>query len=354
MKREAKEHGLKKVEATRIDRIGIWISVFLVGFVSSASVFAQEVNVYSARHYDTDLALYETFTEQTGITVNLIEGGSDALMERILNEGEFTPADLLITVDAGRLWRAQQHGVFQPIESEVLESRVPAHLREENGHWFGLSKRARVIVLRKDAKLPLEVRRYEDLSNPAFKGQVCMRSSSNIYNLSLMASLLVENGPEVAEKWASGVVANFAREPQGNDTSNITAVSNGECALTIANTYYLGRFLASDKASDRELINSIQVVFPNQDDRGTHVNISGAGVTKHAPNRDHAVRFLEYLTDDFAQKLFAEGNNEYPVVGEATGAITDLGAFKEDEIQAQLLGENQSAAVRVYDLAGWH
>ena len=181
-----------------------------------------------------------------------------------------------------------------------------------------------------------------------------MRSSSNIYNLSLMASLLDAHGREEAEKWANGVVANFARDPRGNDTSNVTAVANGECDLTIANTYYLGRFLASDDERDNEIANSLQVVFPNQTGRGTHVNISGAGVTKHAPNRDHAVQFLEYLTGDFAQKLFAEGNNEYPVVGDATGAITELGPFKEDQIQAQLLGENQSAAVRVYDLAGWH
>ncbi|MCY3860203.1 MAG: Fe(3+) ABC transporter substrate-binding protein [Gammaproteobacteria bacterium] len=319
----------------------------------SASMFAKEVNVYSARHYDTDIALYDTFTKRTGITVNLIEGGSDALIERIVNEGEFTPADILITVDAGRLWRAQQRGVFQPVESEILESRVPAHLRETNGHWFGLSKRARVIVYRKDAALPIRVTRYEDLSNEALRGLICMRSSSNIYNLSLMASLLDAHASDVAKMWASGVVENFARDPQGNDTSNVTAVSNGVCGLTIANTYYLGRFLASDSESDRELANSLAVVFPNQDDRGTHVNISGAGITKHAPNRDHAIQFLEYLTDDYAQRLFAEGNNEYPVVGHASGTVAELGEFKEDEIRAQLLGENQAAAVRVYDLAGW-
>ena len=326
----------------------------MFGLVASANTHAKEVNVYSARHYDTDLSLYETFTEQTGITVNLIEGGSDALIERIVNEGEFTRADLLITVDAGRLWRAQQRGVFQPIESEVLEARVPGHLRDAEGHWFGLSKRARVIVVRKNEALPIQIDRYEDLSNAELQGLICMRSSSNIYNLSLMASLLDAYGREEAEKWANGVVANFARDPQGNDTSNVTAVANGECDLTIANTYYLGRFLASDDERDNEIANLLQVVFPNQTDRGTHVNISGAGVTKHAPNRDHAVQFLEYLTGDFAQKLFAEGNNEYPVVGDATGAITELGPFKEDQIQAQLLGENQSAAVRVYDLAGWH
>lgn len=334
-------------------RMRCFICLIFAFFVFK-NVFSEEVNVYSARHYDTDLALYNTFTEQTGIDVNLIEGGSDALIERIVNEGEFTPADLLITVDAGRLWRAQQRGVFQPVESDVLEARVPVHLREADGHWYGLSKRARVIVYRKDLSLPFQIQRYEDLSNEALEGLICMRSSSNIYNLSLMASLLDVHGAEVAETWANGVVANFAREPQGNDTRNVTDVFNGECGLTIANTYYIARFLASDDTNDRELVDSLEVVFPNQGDRGAHVNVSGAGVTKHSPNRDNAVKFLEYLTSDYAQKLFAEGNNEYPVVGESSGPISEFGSFKEDEIQAQLLGENQSAAVRVYDLAGWH
>lgn len=337
----------------RKHRRKVWTVSFVLGLLSSISTFGNEVNVYSARHYDTDLALYETFTEQTGITVNLIEGGSDALIERIVNEGEFSPADLLITVDAGRLWRAQQRGVFQPIDSEVLKSRVPVYLREANGHWFGLSKRARVIVVRKDTALPIQIGRYEDLADTSLEGLICMRSSSNIYNLSLMASLIDAHGEDVAKSWAKGVVANFAREPQGNDTSNVTSVANGECGVTVANTYYLGRFLASDDETENELVRSLQVVFPNQEDRGAHVNISGAGVTKHAPNRDNAVQFLEYLTDDFAQRLFAEGNNEYPIVGNPTGPITRLGEFKEDRIQAQLLGENQATAVRVYDVAGW-
>lgn len=314
---------------------------------------ASEVNVYSARHYDTDLALYETFTERTGITVNLIEGGSDALIERIVNEGEFSPADMMITVDAGRLWRAQEAGVFQPIESKLLNERIPAHLREADGHWFGLSKRARVIVARKSLELPVAVATYEDLSNESLKGLVCMRSSSNIYNLSLMASIIEADGAEAAEKWAAGVVANFARDPQGNDTANLTAVAAGECGLTISNTYYVGRLLASSDESAKQLMAELRVIFPNQQGRGAHVNISGAGIAKHAPNRDNAVLFLEYLTDEFAQRLFAEGNNEYPVVGEPSGPITALGAFSEDSIQAQKLGENQAEAVRVYDRAGW-
>lgn len=312
---------------------------------------ADVVNIYSARHYDTDLALYRTFTEQTGIEVNLIEGGSDALIERIVNEGEFTPADLMITVDAGRLWRAQQRGVFQPIESAVLSQRVPEHLREPEGHWFGLSKRARVIVANAATELPVEVSRYEDLANPALRGLICQRPSSNIYNLSLMASIIDVAGGDAAEAWAAGVVANFARRPQGNDTANIRAVASGECAITLANTYYLGRFLGSDDAS--VVTDALNVIFPNQDGRGTHVNVSGAGVTRYAPNRDNAIRFLEYLTSDYAQRLFAEGNNEYPVVGEASGPVAELGEFIEHEIDATLLGSNQAEAVRVYDRAGW-
>ena len=314
---------------------------------------AEQVNLYSARHYDTDFALYDTFTERTGIEVNLIEGGSDALIERIVNEGEYTPADLLITVDAGRLWRAQERGVFQPVRSEVLEQRIPAHLREPEGHWFGLSKRARVIVVGKDSALGSGLASYADLANEALRGAICMRSSSNIYNLSLMSSLIEALGVTAAEAWAKGVVANFARPPQSNDTGNLAAVASGECGLTLANTYYLGRWLASSEAADQRMVEQISVVFPNQGGRGTHVNISGAGVTRHAPNRDNAVRFLEYLTSDFAQRLFAEGNNEYPVVGEASGPIAALGTFKEDRISAGLLGRNQAEAVRVYDRAGW-
>lgn len=329
-------------------------AMVFAGFAALAPpLAAEEVNLYSARHYDTDFALYDTFTERTGIRVNLIEGGSDALIERIANEGEYTPADILITVDAGRLWRAQERGIFQPVKSEVLEQRIPTHLREPGGHWFGLSKRARVIVHGKDSPLADAVARYEDLADAELLGKVCMRSSSNIYNLSLMSSLIDALGAAAAEEWARGVVTNFARLPQSNDTGNLAAVASGECGLTLANTYYVGRWLASSEETDQRMVDRITVVFPNQDDRGTHVNISGAGVTRHAPNRDNAVRFLEYLTSDFAQGLFAEGNNEYPVVGEASGPITALGTFKEDGISAGLLGQNQAEAVRLYDRAGW-
>ena len=319
-----------------------------------SSAFADEVvNVYSARHYDTDMVMYERFTEETGIKVNLIEGSSDALIERIKSEGQFSPADMLITVDAGRLWRAEKEGIFQPVDSAVLSQRIPAHLRHPEGEWFGLSKRARVIAHKKDMALPAGFGTYEALADEAFRGQVCMRSSGNIYNLSLMASLIDAHGAPAAEAWAKGVVANFARTPQSNDTGQLKAVASGECTITIANTYYLGRLMASTKPEDKALMAKLEIVFPNQDGRGTHVNISGAGVTKYAPNRENAIRFLEYLTSDFAQRLFAEGNNEYPISGPTTGPVAALGEFKRDDLNVSVLGENQTEAVKVYDRAGW-
>jgi iron(III) transport system substrate-binding protein len=317
--------------------------------------FADDVvNVYSARHYDTDMAMYERFTEETGIKVNLIEGSSDALIERIKSEDQFSPADMLITVDSGRLWRAEKEGIFQPVDSALLSERIPAHLRHPEGEWFGLSTRARVIAYKKDMALPAGFGTYEALADEAFRGQVCMRSSGNIYNLSLMASLIDAHGVEAAEAWAKGVVANFARTPQSNDTGQLKAVASGECTITIANTYYLGRLMASTKPEDEALMANLEIVFPNQDGRGTHVNISGAGVTKYAPNRANAIRFLEYLTSDFAQRLFAEGNNEYPISGPTTGPVAALGEFKRDDLNVSVLGENQMEAVKVYDRAGWN
>ena len=228
-----------------------------------SSAFADEVvNVYSARHYDTDMAMYERFTEETGIKVNLIEGSSDALIERIKSEGQFSPADMLITVDAGRLWRAEKEGIFQPVDSAVLSERIPAHLRHPEGEWFGLSKRARVIAHKKDMALPAGFGTYEALADEAFRGQVCMRSSGNIYNLSLMASLIDAHGAAAAEAWAKGVVANFARTPQSNDTGQLKAVASGECTITIANTYYLGRLMASTKPEDKALMANLEIVFP--------------------------------------------------------------------------------------------
>lgn len=346
---------------TRLTHIAPWSVVTLLAlialmFATTKLVVANDdvVNIYSARHYDTDRALYERFTELTGVEINLIEGDSNALIERIQTEGEFSPADILITVDAGNLWRADQLGIFRGTETDVLSSRITDNLRHPDGHWFGLSKRARVIVYNKSNGLPEDIEDYEDLADPSLHGMVCMRSSSNIYNLSLLGSMIAHDGVDDAQVWADGVVANFAREPQGNDTAQLRAVAAGECGITIANTYYIGRLLASEDPADQAVMDELVVLFPNQSSRGTHINISGAGITRYAPNPDNAKRFLEYLTSEFAQRLFAEGNNEYPVIGPATGPVAALGEFNEDQLNANALGENQAEAVRVFDRAGWH
>ncbi|MEM1380688.1 MAG: Fe(3+) ABC transporter substrate-binding protein [Pseudomonadota bacterium] len=321
------------------------------------AAFAQNgvVNLYSSRHYDTDLALYEEFTAKTGIKVNRLESGADALIERIKAEGEFSPADVLITVDAGRLWRAEQADVLSPVASDVLADRLPDSMRHPDGLWFGLSKRARVIIFNKAAGKPEGLDDYEDLADPKFRGQICIRSSSNIYNISLLASIIAHQGAEGAEAWAKGVVANFARRPQGNDTSQITAVASGECAISVVNSYYLARFAASDNAKTRQVFDQVGVLFPNQDNRGSHVNISGAGVLKNAPNRDNAIRFIEYLTEEAAQRYFANGNNEYPAVpGIAqSSVVAALGTFDEDALNVSALGQNQAEAVRIFDRVGW-
>ena len=320
-----------------------------------ASTEAGEVNLYSSRHYDTDLALYEDFTEQTGIEVNLIEADADALIERIQSEGEFSPADLLITVDAGRLWRAEEAGVLSPVDSEVLAERLPIYLRHPDGLWFGLSTRARVIIYNKAAGEPEGLEAYADLADPAWRGDICIRSSSNIYNISLLSSIIANRGAEAAEQWASGVVANFARDPQGNDTAQIEAVAAGECRIAVVNTYYLARFAGGDD-EEKALFDQLGVIFPDQDGAGTHINISGAGVVKTAPNRENAIRFLEYLTSESAQRYFADGNNEYPAVSglQANSAVESLGTFKPDTLNAAEIGRNQAQAVQIFDRAGWN
>lgn len=322
---------------------------------ANASPSAGEVNLYSSRHYDTDLALYSDFEAQTGITVNRIEAGADALIERIKTEGEFSPADVLITVDAGRLWRAEEADILSPVSSDALETRLPSHLRHPDGLWFGLSKRARVIIYNKDAGQPDVLANYADLADPSNAGKVCIRSSSNIYNISLMAAMIENVGEEAAQDWAEGVVANFARRPQGNDTAQIRAVASGECGIGLVNSYYLARLAGSDDPADRAVFDGVGVVFPDQEGRGTHVNISGAGVVTTAPNRDNAIKFIEYLTSEQAQQYFANGNNEYPAVPnvQKSSAVEALGEFREDAINVSALGRNQTLAVQVYDRAGW-
>lgn len=314
-----------------------------------------EVNVYSGRHYDSDLAIFDAFTAETGVKVNLIEAGGDALIERLAQEGSSSPADIFMTADAGILWRAEQRGVFAQTANEMLEMRVPEQFRHPEGYWFGLSKRARVIIYNKELGLPEGVEDYEDLADPAYRGMICIRPSSNVYNQSLLASIIAHDGEEAAENWARGVVANFARKPQGNDTSQIEAVAAGLCRLGVVNSYYIARYIGSDDEKAAEIGDKIGVLFPNQSGRGTHVNVSGAGVTAHAPNPEHAEQLLEFLLRDETQEAFAKGNNEYPVVeGVApSGPIAGLGTFKADNLPASTLGANQPDAVRIFDRVGW-
>ena len=323
--------------------------------LAASGADAQEVNLYSSRHYDTDVALYDTFTEQTGIVVNLIEGDADQLLERIKAEGRNSPADVLITVDAGRLWRADQAGILQPVSSPVLEQAIPAELRHPEGKWFGFSERVRGIVYAKDRVDPSEITSYEDLADPKWQGRVCIRSSTNVYNQSLVASMIEADGIEATEAWAKGLVDNLARPPQGGDTDQIEAIAAGECDVAVVNHYYFVRLLESEAAEERAIGDKVGILFPNQDGRGAHANISGAGVVATAPNKDNAVKFLEYLTTPQAQAYFAQGNYEFPVVEgvKLDPVLEQWGAIKTDAINAAKLGENNPDAVKLMDRAGW-
>jgi iron(III) transport system substrate-binding protein len=341
----------------RIGQISRWAAMTLAAVVLGlpGQGSAEELNVYSSRHYQTDEALYHSFTEQTGIRINRIEGKGDALIERIRSEGANSPADVLITVDAGRLWRADQAGLFQPVRSKLLEQRIPANLRHPEGRWYGFSSRARLILYNKTAVRPGEIERYEDLADPKWRDRICIRSGANIYNQSLLGSLIAALGEDDAETWARGVVANFARDPKGGDTDQIRSVAAGECDVGVANSYYYVRLASSKKAEDREAADAVGLVFPNQAGRGTHINVSGAGVLKHAPHEEAAIRFLEYLASAEAQSYFADGNNEHPVVDGVApnSALRSLGAFKADPLNVAVYGENQPAAQRIFDRAGW-
>jgi len=331
----------------------------VAALLASSAALAQDnkvLNLYSSRHYQTDEALYGDFTKATGIKINRIEAGEDALIERIRNEGERSPADVLITVDAGRLWRAEQLGFFQPVKSAVLDARVPASYREPTGLWFGFSLRARVIAYNKAKLKAADFPTYESLADPKWKGRICMRSSTNMYNLSLMGAMIDHLGEQKAQAWAQGVRDNLAREPKGGDTDQLKSVAAGECDVTISNQYYYARLLRSAKPDERETGERVGIVFPNQASWGTHVNISGAGVMKHAPNREAAVKFLEYLASDAAQRYFAEGNNEWPVVASVqpdNPVLKRFGAFKQDALNVAVLGRNQPESQKIYDRAAW-
>ena len=330
--------------------LGLAVTAVDVGQAAADEV----VNLYSSRHYDTDERLYSEFEEMTGIRIERIEAKADALIERMKAEGTNSPADVLLTVDAGRMWRADQAGLLQPVESEVLETRIPEHLRHSDGHWFAFSQRARIIFYdEEDVETP--PRTYEALADPMYEGMVCTRSSSNIYMLSLMASMIEAHGAEDAKAWAEGLYANRARDPQGGDTDQLRGIVSGECDIVLSNTYYYVRGITGDVSGLTEGIDRIGWVFPNQSGRGAHVNVSVGGVAANAPNRENAIRFLEYLTSDQAQQYFSEGNNEYPAVpGVALSeGVAQLGLFRQDDLDLEVLGENQTEAQQLYDEVGY-
>jgi iron(III) transport system substrate-binding protein len=313
-----------------------------------------EVNLYSSRHYDTDERLYSDFTAATGITVNRIEGKENELIERLKAEGANSPADVFITVDAGRLWGAQQDGLFQSVTSDVLNTKLPANLRDPGGNWFAFSTRARVIFYDKTAVAnpPLT---YAALADPQWKGKICVRSATNIYQLSLLASIIETEGEAAATAWAQGLKDNLVREPEGGDSDQIKLVAAGGCQIALANTYYWGRALRNQDEWAVEAKDRIGVVFPDQDGRGTHVNVSGAGVAANAPNKDNAIKFLEYLAGDSAQTYFAAGNDEYPVVPgiETNSAIQALGPYKADPVNVEAYGRNQAKAQAIWNAVGF-
>lgn len=336
-------------------RILLAFSLFF-GLGSGAFAKDEVVHLYSARNEALIKPMLDKFTAKTGIEVKLITSKADALLKRLETEGRNTPADVLLTTDAGRLHRAKEAGVLQPVNSDPLNKAIPAQYRDVDGYWFGLSLRARPIVYAKDRVNPeKELSTYEALADPAMKGRVCIRSSDNIYNQSLVASMISTRGEVATEAWAKGFVKNFARPPKGGDRDQIKAVAAGQCDVAVINTYYLGVMLAEDKADEREAGEKVAIFWPNQSDRGTHVNVSGAGVTAHAKHKDNAIKLIEFLASEEAQAWYASVNHEYPVIDnvESSKLLKSWGEFKADTINLMELGRLNSDAVRLMDRAGW-
>jgi iron(III) transport system substrate-binding protein len=330
--------------------------------LAANAALAQEkvLNLYSARHYQTDEALYADFTKATGVRINRVDADDAGILARLKSEGAASPADVILLVDAARLWRAENEGLFQPVKSAVLDARIPTTLRGsdtgQGSAWYGFSTRARVIVYNKTTVKKEDVDTYEELGDPKNKGKVCTRSGSHPYNLSLFGSVMEHAGEAAAETWLKGVVANMARAPKGGDTDQIRAAASGECQIAVTNSYYLARLVRSEKPEDRAVVEKIGVVFPNQDSWGTHVNIAGAGVARNAPHRDAAVQFLEYLASDSAQTYFANGNNEWPAVKSVkldNRALESFGPFKTETVPVAKVGMNQSKVQKILDRVGY-
>ncbi len=335
--------------------VGIVVAAALSMAALSGTVTAADVNIYNARHYGTDQQLWDGFTKTTGIKVNVVEANHDELIQRLVAEGANSPADVFITVDAGRLALAAEQELLTPVKSGVLDQAIPAHLRHPDGLWYGLAMRARVLVYDKERVNPGDLSTYEALADPKFKGKIVVRSSTNVYNLSLMGSIIAADGTDKAEAWAQGLVANLARPPEGGDTDQIKAVAAGVGDIAISNTYYFARLLASDKPEERATAEKLAIFFPNQGDRGTHVNISGAGVLKSAPNKDNALKLIEYLASPEAQRYFADISLEYPVnpAVKPHPVLASFGAFKQDTLNAATFAASSAEAAKIMDRVGW-
>jgi len=331
------------------------ITTAVVLSVLSPLAYAEgELNLYSSRHYDTDERLYSDFEELTGITINRIEGNADELITRLESEGDNSPADILLTVDTSRLERAKAAGVLQSIDSDVLESRIPGYLQDDENQWFGFSQRARILFYDKNEVTDPPMT-YQDLADPKYAGKVCIRSSSNVYTQTITAALIAHLGEEAVAEWADAVVANFARDPQGGDTDQLRGIVSGECDIAMSNTYYFGRAVRTDVDGLSDSLDMIGWVFPNQDSIGAHMNLSGGGVAKHAPNKENAIKFMEYLASDSAQQYFSAGNDEYPAVPGVglSPSVASLGFFKPDDLDAASIADNVASAQKLLDKSGW-
>lgn len=322
---------------------------------NNSAAAAGEVNLYTARHYDSDQALYDRFTRETGIRINLIEGRPDELVARIRSEGERSPADLFLAADAGALWRAQQADLFQPIQSETLGRVIPANLREPGGHWYGFMRRARIVAYDSQRVRPDEVDSYEELASPRFRGKVCVRSSDSVYNLSLLGALIEAWGEERAEQWARGIVANMARTPEGGDRDQIRAVNAGVCEVAITNSYYYIRMASGEDADDRQITQRVRLAFPSLDGQGAHVNIAGGGVLARAPNRDNAVRLLEFFASADSQRHIAANNNEFPASPDvaAPPPVAAHADFTAHPMSVAAFAARQPQAQSIMSRAGW-
>lgn len=329
--------------------------VLSIAACGGSSSEEEVVNVYTHRHYQADDELFSKFTEETGIKVNIVNASADELIQRLETEGENSNADILITVDAGRLVRAQEKGLLQPVSTEKLLANIGPKFREAEGYWYGITYRARIIAYAKDRVNPEDIQTYEDLADPKWKGKVLIRSSENIYNQSLLASIIVADGEEKAKDWAAGVVANMARNPKGSDRDQVKAVAAGEGDIAVVNTYYVGLMLNDANDEERKAGESVGIIFPNQADRGTHINISGVAVTKYSPHKENAIKLIEFLSEEPAQKTLASMNYEYPINPKVSkDAILEAwGDFKADDIELSLLGKYNSEAVKLFGEVGW-